>query len=106
MQMPASRAFGYEMPDVITGSLVNGSTWDLWCRHCDRHAYVNVVDMIERHGERFTSDILWQRSRCRECGERLKMAGGAFVKHLKKYGHFHQLSVADGSNWRQPNFKE
>jgi len=102
LQTRSPRTFGYEMPDAITGCLVNGSTWDLWCRDCDRHVYVNVVDMIERHGERFTTDILWHRSRCRDCDERLNMAGGAFVKRLKEYGHFHRLVVADGSDFHRP----
>jgi hypothetical protein len=65
-----------EMPSPLVNCLVHRSTWDLFCPSCRRHIYPNVVDLIQRFGDSFTSDVIRRRATCPDCGERLKVCGG------------------------------
>ena len=78
------------MPKPLPYALVSGTTWDLWCRHCGRHAYPDVIVLLDRYGDDFDTDVLWYRSRCMACGQRMKMAGGAFVSWLQANGDFNR----------------
>lgn len=79
-----SRGFDYEVPPPLVSCLVHRSTWDLFCLECGRHAYPNVVDLIARYGDDFDSEVIWRRSVCKVCGDRMKVAGGMFVKRLQE----------------------
>jgi hypothetical protein len=46
-------------------------------------SYPNTVDLIARFGDDFTS-AMFERRRCRDCGGRMKIAGGMFVKRLQE----------------------
>jgi hypothetical protein len=82
-----ARAYGYEMLPVLVSCLLQGTTWDLFCPACERHIYPNVIDLIARFGDAFTDDVIWRRSVCQDCGERLKVCGGYFAKWLQESGH-------------------
>ena len=90
-QVGSLRGHDYDMPPPRVACLVQGTTWDLFCRQCGRHAYPNVIDLIERFGDSFTSDVIWRRATCRDCGARMKIAGGAFVHWLQKCGRLHRI---------------
>lgn len=87
------RTYGYAMPKPLPCALVRGTTWDLFCEECRRHVYPNVVDLLGRYGDDFTSDRLWRRATCRECGGRLRMCGGMFVKRLQRAGALHRMTM-------------
>ncbi len=55
-QTESPRGHDYQMPPVLAGCLVRGTTWDLCCTECRRHAYPNVVDLIGRFGDSFTPE--------------------------------------------------
>lgn len=90
-QTPSSRGHGYEMLPPLVSCLVHGTTWDLFCTECGRHTYPNVIDLIQRFGEDFHSSSIDRRAVCRDCGGRMKMAGGAFVRWLQKSGNLHRM---------------
>jgi hypothetical protein len=82
---------GHDMPPALAHSLVNRSTWDLFCGSCARHIYPDVIGLLERFGDGFNSDLLCRRARCRDCGTRLKMCGHMFVKRLQAAGDLHRM---------------
>lgn len=100
-QTQGTRAYDYEMPRALPYLLVSRTTWDLACRGCGRHAHPDVIALLERYGDDFDSDVLWHRARCKECGERMKMCGGAFVSLLQRAGDLHRLLVAGGGDFRK-----
>jgi hypothetical protein len=39
-------------------------------------------------------DIVWGRAICRDCGGRMKVASGAFVRWLQKSGDLYRMVMA------------
>jgi hypothetical protein len=50
----------------------------------------------------FDARAMVSRAKWKECGERLKQAGGDTLGSLKHTGHMPKLITADGSSWRRP----
>lgn len=90
-QLQSPRGYDYGMPPALVSCLVRGTTWDLFCPACGRHARPDIIDLLDRFGDRFTDAILYRRSVCRSCGERMKIAGGYFVKWQQASGELHTM---------------
>jgi hypothetical protein len=92
------------MPPVLIHSLVYGTTWALFCPKCGRQIAVDVIRMVESVNDvrDFNSESMLRRAKCKECGERLKQAGGYTLSSLKHTGHMPKLITSDGSNWHRP----
>jgi hypothetical protein len=100
-QTAYARGYGYESPPSLVIRLLHRSTWDLFRPDCRRHVYPNVIDLIERHGDSLKSAALWGRARCRDCGARMKMAGGMSVPQLQEIGELQRLTLAGGGALRR-----
>jgi hypothetical protein len=100
-QITNPRGYDYGSPPSLVFNLLHRSTWGLFCPDCRRRVYPNVIDLIEQYGDGFKSGVSWNRARCRDCGARMKMAGGLFVSRLQETGELHRLTVGGGGALRR-----
>lgn len=90
-------------PRTSSRALIFGSTWALWCKHCQREIVVDVIRLLERHD--LYDLISFQRAKCKACEGHLKQAGGYKLRSLQHRGRMARLVTSDGSNFCRPVFK-
>jgi hypothetical protein len=92
-----NRGHDFEMPPPIVAALAGRTTWALWCPKCPREVIVDVIGLLERHD--LYDQVRLDKAVCKDCGGRLKHAGGYEIRALQFRGRIPKLITADCSSW-------